>query len=80
LGAVHTKLDKTQHKRHRTLPPPVSAPSRQRPRRGQSRRRVATHAYKLVEHFVEQGLLREITGSKRGKFYLFDPYLKLYRS
>ena len=37
-------------------------------------------AYKLVQHFVEQGLLREITGAKRGKFYLFGPYLELYRS
>lgn len=40
----------------------------------------APTAYKLVEHFVGHGLLREITGAKRGKLYLFDPYLKLYRS
>lgn len=40
----------------------------------------APTAYKLLRHFVEQGLLREITGAKRGKFYLFDPYLELYRS
>jgi len=37
-------------------------------------------AYKLVEHFTQQGLLREVTGAKRGKLYLFDPYLKLYDS
>ena len=37
-------------------------------------------AYKLVKYFVEKGLLREITGAKRGKLYLFDPYLKIYRS
>lgn len=40
----------------------------------------APTAYKLVEHFVEEGLLREITGAKRGKLFLFDPYLKLYHS
>jgi len=40
----------------------------------------APTAYKLVEYFVEQGILREITGAKRGKLYLFDPYLKLYRA
>jgi len=35
-------------------------------------------AYKLVERFVDHGLLREITGAKRGKLYLFDPYIKLF--
>jgi Fic family protein len=36
-------------------------------------------AYTLIERFVSCGLLREITGAKRGKLYLFDPYLKLFR-
>ncbi len=36
-------------------------------------------AYTLIERFVTCGLLREITGAKRGKLYLFDPYLKLFR-
>lgn len=35
-------------------------------------------AYKLIERFTDCGLLREITGAKRGKLYLFDPYLKLF--
>ena len=35
-------------------------------------------AYTLIERFVTCGLLREITGAKRGKLYLFDPYLKLF--
>lgn len=30
-------------------------------------------AYSLIERFVACGLLREITGAKRGKLYLFDP-------
>ena len=36
-------------------------------------------AYTLIERFVSCGLLREITGAKRGKLYLFDPYVKLFR-
>lgn len=36
-------------------------------------------AYSLIERFVSCGLLREITGAKRGKLYLFEPYLKLFR-
>ncbi len=40
----------------------------------------APTAYKLIDVFTAKGLLREITGAKRGKLYLFDPYLKLYRS
>lgn len=36
-------------------------------------------AYNLIEKFVKNGLLREITGAKRGKLYLFEPYLKLFR-
>ena len=35
-------------------------------------------AYTLIERLVTCGLLREITGAKRGKLYLFDPYLKLF--
>lgn len=35
-------------------------------------------AYKLIDRFVEQGLLREMTGAKRGRLFLFEPYLKLY--
>ena len=35
-------------------------------------------AYSLIERFVVRGLLREITGARRGKLYLFDPYLKLF--
>ncbi len=36
-------------------------------------------AYKLIERFQKHGLLKEITGAKRGKIFVFDPYLKLYR-
>ena len=36
-------------------------------------------AYKLIERFVENGLLVEITGAKRGKLYRFDAYLDLFR-
>lgn len=36
-------------------------------------------AYKLLDRFVEEGLLREMTGAKRGRLFLFEPYLKLYR-
>jgi Fic family protein len=36
-------------------------------------------AYSLIERFVACGILREITGAKRGKLYIFDPYLKLFR-
>ncbi|MEO7099603.1 MAG: Fic family protein [Luteolibacter sp.] len=36
-------------------------------------------AYSLIERVVGCGLLREITGAKRGKLYLFEPYLKLFR-
>ena len=35
-------------------------------------------ACKYVEQFVEQGLLRETTGSKRNRRYRFDPYLSLF--
>ena len=36
-------------------------------------------AYKLIDRFVEQGLLIEMTGAKRDRIFLFDAYLKLYR-
>ncbi len=36
-------------------------------------------AYKLIERFVKNGLLREMTGAKRDRIFLFDAYLKLYR-
>ena len=44
----------------------------------------ATHvspptAYKLIDRFVSNGLLREITGAKRDRLFLFDPYLKLFK-
>lgn len=36
-------------------------------------------AYKLIADFEHLGILKEITGGKRGKHYLFDDYLKLFR-
>jgi Fic family protein len=36
-------------------------------------------AYKLIADLERLGLLREITGGKRGKRYAFEPYLKLFR-
>jgi len=36
-------------------------------------------AYKLIDRFVENGLLLETTGAKRGRLFLFEPYVKLYR-
>lgn len=36
-------------------------------------------AYKLIERFVRHGLLKEATGAKRDRIFLFDAYLKLYR-
>jgi len=36
-------------------------------------------AYKLIERFVQNGLLIEMTGAKRDRIFLFDAYLKLYR-
>ena len=35
-------------------------------------------AYKLIDRFVEKGLLREMTGAKRGRLFLFAPYLEIY--
>lgn len=36
-------------------------------------------AYKLIERFVERGLLEEITGAKRGRLFLFRAYLQLFK-
>ncbi len=36
-------------------------------------------AYKLIADLEQMGILKEITGGKRGKHYLFDNYLKLFR-
>lgn len=36
-------------------------------------------AYKLIDRFVQHGLLLETTGAKRDRIFLFDAYLKLYR-
>ncbi len=36
-------------------------------------------AYKLIDRFVQQGLLVEMTGAKRDRLFRFDAYLKLYR-
>jgi Fic family protein len=36
-------------------------------------------AYKLVSDLEEFGILKEITGAKRGKNYLFDDYIKLFK-
>jgi len=36
-------------------------------------------AYKLIERFTDHGLIREITGARRGRLFLFDAYLKLFR-
>jgi len=35
-------------------------------------------AYKLIERFVNSGLLVEMTGAKRDRIFRFDAYLKLY--
>lgn len=36
-------------------------------------------AYKLIVDLERLGILKEITGGKRGKQYLFDAYLKLFK-
>jgi len=35
-------------------------------------------AYKILEELINMKILKEITGSKRGKIYVFDPYIKLF--
>ena len=37
-------------------------------------------AYKLVADLEQFGILKEITGGKRSKMYVFDAYLKLFKS
>jgi hypothetical protein len=32
-----------------------------------------------VEQFVRLGLLRELTGNRRNRQYLYDPYIKLFQ-
>jgi len=36
-------------------------------------------AYKLIADLERFGILKEITGAKRGKMYVFDAYLKLFK-
>ena len=36
-------------------------------------------AYKLIADLEQFGILKEITGGKRGKMYVFDAYLKLFQ-
>lgn len=38
----------------------------------------AASAYKLVADFEKMGILKEITGGKRSKFYLFKKYIDLF--
>jgi Fic family protein len=35
--------------------------------------------YKLIDDLEKQKIIKEITGSKRGKLYLFEDYIKLFR-
>lgn len=37
-------------------------------------------AYKLIADLERFGILKEVTGGKRGKMYMFDAYLKLFKS
>ena len=39
----------------------------------------AASAYKLVADLEQFGILKEITGGKRGKIYAFDAYLQLFK-
>jgi len=39
----------------------------------------AASAYKLIADLEKFGILKEITGGKRGKMYLFSAYLKLFK-
>ncbi len=36
-------------------------------------------AYKLIADLEQFGILKEMTGAKRGKMYVFDAYLKLFK-
>ena len=35
-------------------------------------------AYRIIDEMTKMGILKEITGSKRGKIYTFDTYIKLF--
>jgi len=39
----------------------------------------AASAYKLVADLERLGILKEITGGKRGRMYMFDAYVKIFR-
>jgi len=39
----------------------------------------AASAYKLADNMEKLGIFREVTGGQRGKLYVFDDYLKLFR-
>jgi hypothetical protein len=39
----------------------------------------AASAYKLVADLERLGILKEMTGGKRGRTYTFEPYVKLFR-
>ena len=36
-------------------------------------------AYKLIVDLEKLEILKEVTGSQRGRVYVFDNYLKLFR-
>jgi Fic family protein len=36
-------------------------------------------AYKLIVDLVQFGILKEITGGKRGKLYQFSSYMQLFK-
>ncbi len=36
-------------------------------------------AYKLIADLESVGILKEVTGGQRGRIYVFDDYLKLFR-
>jgi hypothetical protein len=37
-------------------------------------------AYKLIEAMEKIEMLKEVTGGQRGRMYVFENYLKLFRS
>jgi Fic family protein len=39
----------------------------------------AASAYKLIADLERLGILKEVTGSKRGRMYVFDAYLGLFK-
>ena len=39
----------------------------------------AASAYKLIADLEQFGILKEVTGAKRGKMYVFEAYLKLFK-